>query len=240
MRRPWIKPLALVVLVAGGFLLVRWGPLARYVEPQEIAGFLRGLGSASWAPVVFVGVYVVGTALGLPGSVLTLAGGAVFGVFLGSALNWLGATLGALVAFLAARYLGRETVARVLRGRVAALDEKVGEHGFRAVLYLRLIPLVPFNGLNFGAGLTRVRLRDYALATAVGIVPGTIVYTYFADALIQGSSEARARALVNFAIAAAALIAFTLVTERVRRRIARPSPASSAAEQSPPPPTRSS
>lgn len=233
-------------------MLVRWGPLARYVEPEAIANFFRGLGGPSWAPALFVFAYVLGTAVGVPGTALTLAGGAIFGVGFGSALNWAGAVVGALLAFLVARHLGREWVARFLRGRVATLDERVGEHGFRAILYLRLIPLVPFNGLNFGAGLTRVRLRDYVLATAVGIVPGTIVYTYFADALIQGSREARARALVNFAIAAAVLIAFTFLTEQVRRRIARGTPrrsprrsprpgrASSAGEQSPPPPTRNS
>ncbi len=221
MRRSWLRPVALLALIVGGLALVRWGPLAETVRPEAVAGFFRDLGGPWWAPVAFVGLYVFGTTFGVPGSALTLAGGAIFGVALGTAVNWLGATLGATLAFVAARALGREWVARFLRGRAASLDERIGSHGFRTVLYLRLIPLVPFNGLNFGAGITRVRARDYVLATALGIVPGCVVYTYFADALIRGSAEARTSAFINFAIAAAALVAFTLLTDFVRRRIER-------------------
>lgn len=220
MRRFGWKPLALVVLIAGGLLLVR-GPLAPYVQPERIVGFFRGLGAPWWAPAAFVAAYALGTTLGAPGTLLTFAGGAIFGVAWGSGWNWLGASLGAVLAFVAARTLGRGFVARVLRGRAASLDQRIGAHGFRTILTLRLIPLIPFNGLNFGAGLTRVSLRDYALATAIGIIPGTVIYTYFADAILRGSQEARGQALMNFALAAFALIALTVVTDLVRRRLQR-------------------
>lgn len=220
MRRSLWKPLLLVALIAGGLVLVR-GPLAPYVQPARIAEFFRALGDPWWAPAALVAAYALGTTLGVPGTVLTFAGGAIFGFAWGSVWNWLGASLGALLAFAAARTLGRGFVARVLRGRVAALDERIGARGFQTVFYLRLIPLIPFNGLNFGAGLTRVRFRDYALATVLGIIPGTVIYTYFADAILRGSQEARGRALLHFSIAAGGLIAFTWITDLVRRRLQR-------------------
>lgn len=216
----WWKPLALVVLIAGGLWLVR-GPLAPYVQADRIVAFFRGLGEPWWAPAAFVAAYALGTTLGAPGTVLTFAGGAIFGVALGSVVNWAGASLGALLAFTVARTLGRDLVARIVRGRAAALDRQIGDHGFRTILYLRLIPLVPFNGLNFGAGLTRVRWRDYALGTTIGIVPGVVIYTYFADAIIRGSGAARTEALIHFAIAAGALIAFTVIIDLLRKRLQR-------------------
>ena len=221
MNRPWVKALAFVLIVAGGLALIRWGPLARYVDAESIAAFFRSLGRPWWAPLAFVAAYALGTTLGAPGTALTFAGGAIFGVGLGSLVNWAGASLGALLAFAVARTLGRDLVARIVRGRAAALDRQIGDHGFRTILYLRLIPLVPFNGLNFGAGLTRVRGRDYALGTTIGIVPGVVIYTYFADAIIRGSGAARTEALFHFAIAAGALIAFTVLVDLLRKRLQR-------------------
>jgi uncharacterized membrane protein YdjX (TVP38/TMEM64 family) len=220
-RRLGLRVALLVVIFVGGAALFRWTPLAGYARPQVIAEFFRGLGTPWWSPLVFVPLYAAGTALGLPGMIPTLAGGAIFGVARGMLYNTLGANLGALGAFLLARYLGRDFVARLLKGRAANLDHKIGEHGFGTILYLRLIPLVPFNALNFAAGISRVRLRDYVLGTLIGMLPGTLVYTYFADALIRGTSEARRQAFLDFLAAAALLVAFTVATDWVRRRRGR-------------------
>ncbi len=159
-----------------------------------------------------------GVAFGMPGTIPTLAGGAIFGIARGMLFNTIGANLGALLAFLLARYLGRDFVARVLKGKGATLDEKIGEHGLGTILYLRLIPLVPFNALNFGAGISRVSLRDYVLGSLIGMLPGTLVYTYFADALIRGTGEAKREAFLHFLLAAGLLVAFTLITGWIRRR----------------------
>lgn len=218
-RRPrWLRLVLLVAIVVGGILLFRYTPLADHVRPREVARFFRELGDPWWAPAVFIPFYALGTALGLPGTIPTLAGGAIFGVLRGTLFNWIGANLGAVLAFLLARHLGRDFVARVLRGRAADLDRRIGDHGFRTMLYLRLIPVVPFNGLNFGAGISRISLRDYVLGSAIGMLPGTFVYTYFADALIRGTAAARREAFIHFLLAAAALVAFTLITDWIRRR----------------------
>lgn len=220
-RSAWSRTFKLVLLAAiffGGIAVFRWTPLSEYADPREIAGFFRGLGTPWWSPLVFILLYAIATALGAPGVVPTLAGGAIFGVLRGMLYNTIGANVGALLAFLVARYLGRDYIARVLKGRAADLDEKIGEHGFSTILYLRLIPLVPFNALNFGAGISRVSLRDYVLGSLIGMLPGTLVYTYFADALIRGTAAARKEAFLHFLLAAAALVLFTLITGWIRRR----------------------
>ncbi len=217
--------MVLGLIFFGGIALFRWTPLSEYARPQIIAQFFRGLGDPWWAPAVFVPIYAVGVAFGLPGSIPTLAGGAIFGVLRGMLYNTIGANLGALLAFLMARYLGRDFVARVLRGKAAQLDQKIGAHGFGTILYLRLIPLVPFNALNFAAGISKVSLRDYVLGSLIGMLPGTLVYTYFADALIRGTAEAREEAFLHFLLAAGLLVAFTLITGWIRRRRGDPSEA---------------
>lgn len=221
-RSAWSRIVKLVLLAAiffGGIALFRWTPLSEYAEPRAIAEFFRGLGTPWWSPLVFILLYALATAVGVPGVVPTLAGGAIFGVVRGMLYNTIGANLGGLLAFLVARYLGRDYIARVLKGRAADLDEKIGEHGFRTILYLRLIPLVPFNALNFGAGISRVSLRDYILGSFIGMLPGTLVYTYFADALIRGTAAARKEAFLHFLLAAGALVLFTLITGWIRRRL---------------------
>jgi uncharacterized membrane protein YdjX (TVP38/TMEM64 family) len=220
-KRLRLRLLVLVAVVLGGFLLFRWGPLADYAEPERIAGFFRSLGTPWWSPLVFVPLYAVSVAFGMPGTIPTLAGGAIFGVARGMLYNTIGANLGALLAFLLARYLGRDFVARILKGRAATLDEKIGEHGFGTILYLSLIPLVTFNALNFGAGISRVSLRHYVLGSLIGMLPGTLVYTYFADALILGTGEARREAFLHFLLAASLLVGFTVLTGWIRRKRAR-------------------
>lgn len=218
----WRQALKLGLLAAiffGGIAVFRWTPLADYADARAVAEFFRGLGDPWWSPLVFVPVYALATAIGVPGSVPTLAGGAIYGVARGMLYNTIGANLGALAAFLLARYLGRDFVVRVLKGRAADLDEKIGDHGFSTILYLRLIPLIPFNALNFAAGVSRVSLRHYVLGSVIGMLPGTLVYTYFADALIRGTAAARKEAFLHFALAAGALVLFTLITGWVRRRL---------------------
>lgn len=124
--------------------------------------------------MLFVVAYAVTAGFGLPATAFTLAGGAIFGTALGSLLNWIGATLGALTAYGLARQLGSSAVRNLLGRHARLLESLTGKTGFAALLRLRLIPIVPFNALNFAAGLAPVPFRSYALSTALGIIPGTI------------------------------------------------------------------
>lgn len=138
------------------------------------------------APMVYVAVYVIATFVFVPGAPLTIAGGALFGSVFGTLYTVIGATIGASLAFLLSRFLGRDFVG-ALEGerfkKLAEYDETIEKNGFGAVLFLRFVPLVPFNGLNFALGLTKVKFRDYVLGTIFGIIPGTFAYVYLGDSV---------------------------------------------------------
>lgn len=147
------------------------------------------------APLAFVAFKVGGIAVGLPTSPLTLAGGALFGFPGGLLLNVGGGTLGAVFPFAYARWWGREAVAQRLGGRLAEWDAHVGERGFWAILFVRLVPVVPFTFINFAAGLSKVRFRDFLAATLIGIVPGAGAITYLGASAADGSVKGVAMAL---------------------------------------------
>jgi uncharacterized membrane protein YdjX (TVP38/TMEM64 family) len=206
-----VKLSILVALIALAAVIVRVTPLGSYLTRDGMLALLDGVSASVWAPAVYVVAYAVATAFALPGSVLTIVGGAVFGFGWGALLVTIGANVGANAAFALARGLGREGVEKLIGSRLQGLDRATATHGFIGLLILRLVPLVPFNALNFGSGLTAMRWRDYALATVIGIVPGTLVYVFFADALIQGSTEASAEARTRLFIAAGLLVGLSLI-----------------------------
>lgn len=169
--------LGLFVAAALVFVVTVGGPNRSAIEET-----VRGAGLAG--PLVFLALYVALTLLMFPGSVVTAAAGVLFGPALGTLLAVLGATLGSTGAFLLAKRLGRQQVERIAGRRVNRLDAWLERRGFLAVLYVRLIPVIPFNALNYAAGVTGLSLRDFVAGTALGIVPGT-----FAFAALGGSFE---------------------------------------------------
>jgi uncharacterized membrane protein YdjX (TVP38/TMEM64 family) len=216
-RAPWLRLAALAALVLLAYWAARALGLAGGRDLATTAESIRGLRGRPWIAPAFVAVYAVAAAVGLPATILTLAGGALFGTALGTLLNWAGATIGATLGYLLARWLGRDAVRRLLGRRASLLDRTLGSLGFLGMLRLRLIPLVPFNVLDFAAGLAGVPLRAYVLATAIGIIPGCAVYTFFADALLAGAAGARREALVRVAIASALLLALSFAPTLARR-----------------------
>lgn len=179
---------------------------------------MRGLGPAG--PIAFVLLYAALTVLLVPGSVITAVGGALFGVGLGTLLAVIGASLGATAAFGLGRRLGRAEVEALAGRRVGSLDRWLGRRGFVAVLYLRLVPVVPFNVFNYVAGVTALRLRDYVLGTLLGIIPGA-----FAFAALGGSIRDPKSPTLFLAAGLALLLAVggPLVERLRRRRPGRPS-----------------
>jgi len=130
------------------------------------------------APVVFILIYIAATILFLPGSVFTLAGGVLFGPFLGVLYNLVGATIGAAISFLIARYVASDWVSNKSGGTVKQLINGVEAEGWRFVAFVRLVPLFPFNILNYALGLTKIRFIEYVVATFLFIIPGAAAYTY--------------------------------------------------------------
>lgn len=173
-RPAWTRLAVLVVLVA---VLASWVALGGGADLlRDVRQWVDSLGL--WGPVVFAVCYALAVTALLPGSVLTASAGALFGLTLGTAAVLVGATVGAALSFGLARWLGRPVVARYAgSGRLARLDSYLTRRGFAAVLLVRLVPLFPFSVINYGAGVAGVRFSSYLAATALGIIPGTVVYT---------------------------------------------------------------
>jgi uncharacterized membrane protein YdjX (TVP38/TMEM64 family) len=204
--RPWLKPALLAAAITA--LIV----LAKVFDAQGalkgVLAWISGLGPLG--PVIFVGIYVVATVLFLPGSVLTLGAGVVFGVIEGSIVVSIAATLGATCAFLVDKF--------------RAVDEAVAREGWKIVGLTRLSPIFPFNLLNYAYGVTRVSLRDYFFASWIGMIPGTVMYVYIGSlagdlAMIGTGHRARTRAeWALYVVGLLATVAVTVYVTRIARR----------------------
>ena len=219
-KKTWLAPVVAIAAIAALALAGR--QLGGIVG--EAARRIEGLGA--WAPLVFVLAYALAAVALLPGSVLTLAGGAIFGLWRGVLYVFAGATLGACAAFLVARYLARAAVERRLarHPRFAAVDRAVAREGRKIVFLLRLSPVFPFNLLNYALGLTRVSFTDYAIAS-LGMLPGTILYVYYGKVLgdvarvAAGAGSRRdAGYWTVLALGLLATVAVTFVVTRTARR----------------------
>lgn len=146
------------------------------LDASALEAWVKEAGSAG--PVVFMVIYAVGTVFFLPGSVLTLAGGALFGPVLGTFYNLTAATLGAMVSFVAARYLAHDWVEKKTGGGIKQLKQGVEGEGWKFVAFVRLVPVFPFNLLNYALGLTKIKFSHYSIATYIFMLPGAIAYTY--------------------------------------------------------------
>lgn len=207
----------LVLLVAAGAAAAAFTPLGDYLSREGVSQGIEWLRASRAAPLLYIAIYALATALAIPGSILTLAGGAMFGLVGGTIYTTIGANLGANAAFGVGRFLGRDGIRRLAGGRLDALDRATENYGFRGLLPFRLIPAVPFNALNFGSGLTSIGWSTYAAATAIGIFPGTVVYTMFADALLAGSQGASRDALLRVLLSGGLLILLSLLPAIARR-----------------------
>ncbi len=193
--------------------------IAEGVNPQNwLLNALQWIDSlGTVGAIAFILLYVVATVAFLPGSILTLGAGVVFGVVLGSIYVFIGATLGATAAFLVGRYLARGWVSKKIAGnqRFKAIDEAVGKEGLKIVILTRLSPVFPFNLLNYGYGITGVSLKDYVIGS-LGMIPGTIMYVYIgslAGSLATIGAEAgQANPTVQWAIRIIGFIATVTVT----------------------------
>lgn len=214
--------LVAVAALAGLFFFGRSlvGLVPRFAE------WVEGLGG--WGPAAFVGGYLLATVALVPGSALTLLAGAVFGLVRGTLYVLLGATLGATAAFLVARYLARPAVRKRVEKspRFAGIDRAIGDQGWKLVLLLRLSPLIPFNLLNYGLGVTRVRLSHYLIGS-IGMVPGTVLYVYYGRVAgeVAAAAGGTSRGVEYYALLGLGLLATIaatwMVTRAARRELER-------------------
>lgn len=204
---------------------------ARYFDaPALLRTALEAIARlGAWGPVLFALLYVAATVLFLPGSILTLGAGVVFGLARGAIIVSISATLGATAAFLVGRYVARDWVAGKIEGnpKFKAIDEAVAREGWKIVGLTRLSPVFPFNLLNYAFGLTRVSLSHYVIASWIGMMPGTVMYVYLGSVAgtLAAGGGGRSRTPAEWALYAvglAATIGVTVyVTRLARRALAR-------------------
>ena len=210
-----MRRIGLLLILAIGI-----GTALVYREHISVAALEQWLGQLGWAaPLVFIAGYAIATVFFMPGLLFTLAGGALFGPVFGTLYNLAGATLGAMLAFLAARYIASDWATRRAGKRLRQLVEGVENEGWRFVAFVRLVPLFPFNVLNYALGLTRIRLLTYVVTSFVFMAPGGAAYTYLGYAgreLVAGGEDIVKKALL--AIAVVATVAFgSRIIMRLRR-----------------------
>lgn len=208
---------ALLLLLLAGITAAWYG--RDYLSADTLTAFISELG---WiAPLVFVAGYIIATVFFLPGLLFTLAGGALFGPLYGTIYSLTGATIGATLAFLLARYIAYDWVAQRTGKRLRQLVDGVEEEGWRFVAFVRLVPLFPFNLLNYALGLTRIRLSHYVITSFIFMLPGGAAYTYLGHAgrevAAGGENVIRTGLLALAAVATLAFVSRIILKLRRRR-----------------------
>lgn len=218
---PW-KWMAAGLAVAAAIVAVKFLPVADWVK-----GFNEWVKSfGPWGVVFYIGVYALATVLFVPGWILTVGAGVAFGLFWGTFAALIGATIGAMFAFLIARYVARGAVSKRFgkNKKFRAIDDAIGQQGWKMVGLLRLSPLVPFNLSNYLYGLTAIAFVPYFLATLVGMLPGTVLYVYLGTIGkigLEASKGTAGKSTLEYlflGVGLAATIVVTILVTRAARR----------------------
>ena len=176
----YIKIGIIVVLVGGSIWL-----LMKHAEWFENPALVKAevVQWGAWGPLVYMLLYAVGPSFLVPGAVMTIAGGLAFGTTWGSVYSLIGADVGAIVACAAGRVLGKSFVEGIVGERFNTMLKRIARNGFHIILYLRIVPVIPYNALNLLAGASPITFHDYFWASMIGMIPGTILFAFLGDAL---------------------------------------------------------
>lgn len=183
--------LIVICVVATAIALVWAGSL----DPERLQTWLAAAGI--WAPLIYLLLYTLGTLLILPSTALNLSGGAIFGSVWGMVWTSVGAILAAVIAFWVARTVGHEAVARRLSGRWEAMDAEIRQGAVFYMFAVRLVPVLPYGLVNFAAGLTSIRFRDYLLGTTIGTVPSVLPFVLLGSSGVQAVQTGQVLPLVG-------------------------------------------
>ncbi len=182
----WIRILILMAIIAIIAIVFRLTPLKiSDFKPEKIRDFILSFGI--WAPIVFMVIYALrGAVLVIPVGVMSLAGGLAFGKWFGTIYILIGATLGASLSFMIARVFGRKFIEHfewLHKGRIKSFDDSIEKNGFRMMIFMRLIPLFQYDAVNFGAGLSKIKFRDFFIASFIGMAPGGFINAMLGSSL---------------------------------------------------------
>ena len=208
---------ALIIVGVAAFLFLR----SRGIHPQQIAQWLRAIGDRWWAPVAFIGLYIAFNVFLIPATILTLTAGVVWGWLTGGLWVLAASTVASTVPYFIGRS-GARWAEELLERRAARIHRALRNEGFMSLLLMRLVPIVPYNILNYASGVAGIKVRDYLLATFIGTIPGIFIFTYLASSIASGLVSPRA-AFVRILIAGALLGALALASRffagRVKARL---------------------
>ncbi len=209
-----LKFLLLVAIIAAAVIFFR----VFSITPEQAVVQLRGLTTqfGVMAPVVFMLIYILGTVLFFPGSILTIIGGVLFGPVLGTFINLTGATIGATFSFIIARYFCGNWAENKTAGKIKTLKSGIEKEGWRFVVVMRLVPLVPFNALNYALGLTKIPVSHNFIASYIAMFPGCFAYTYLGHAGAEATKSTEA--LINNGLIALALLAMAAYLPRLIKK----------------------
>lgn len=204
----------LLIFVIAAVALLGWKYRAA-LDPEVLRDWIQGFGAAG--PFLYVLLYALNTVTLMPPiAILSLAAGLAFGKGIGFIALMGGALLGTTATFFLSRYLGRGFVEKRIQGRFKSLDEKLGQRGFPMVLFFRAVPIVPYEVLNYVAGLSKIRFRDYFWATLLGFIPGVTISVFFGDSL--ASLRSHPERFILALVALILLFVIPIVYMKVRRR----------------------
>lgn len=177
-----IKILILISFIIAAVVSIKASGLDQYLDQERLREWISSYGA--WGPIAYILFYSIAPSLMLPGVPITVAGGILFGPVGGTIYTSIGATIGASIAFLISRYMGRGWIDAMLKDKWKELDAEVERQGWKVVAFTRLIPLFPFNMLNYAFGLTRIRFSHYFLASFIFMLPGIAAYIVFSSSLL--------------------------------------------------------
>ena len=216
-----IKASLLVAFIMAAVYIVRFTSVKDLLTRETLGNLLDAAGF--WAPLAFMVIYTVGICFFVPGTLLTALGAAIFGAYWGFLYVWIGAMAGATAAFWIGRTLGREFAASLIGDRLKKYDDAIERNGFATVLYLRLV-YFPFTAMNFGMGLTKVRFWDYFLGTALGIIVGTFIFTFFVGTLKEVWASGKWEQLLSFRVFfSVGLFVFSLFIPKIIKKFKKES-----------------
>lgn len=204
-RRGLVVLLVIVALLAMAAAW-RWTPLSEVLAPEAAAALLRGLGQHPLGGVVMVATFVAGSLVAVPVTLLFIVTGSVFGIWLGAAYGLAGAVAAAVVNYAIGSMMGRESLRRLGEGRINRLSRRLARRGVLAVIVLRVVPVAPFTVINLVAGASHIRFRDYLVGTIVGMAPGALALTAFADRLIAAIARPDLPTVAGFLAVAVVVI----------------------------------
>lgn len=221
-RHLLLRFLVLVVIVGAGFAVLRWTPLADYLTVEKVSALLSRLRGAWWAPLALMASYLILCPLGVPATPMMIAGGMVFGIVLGSVYNVIGVFLGGAATYYLGRGLGRDFVLHLAGNRLKKVERTIARRGFWGLVGVRFLPL-PYPLVNYCAALAGVPPGLFLITTAIGLIPGVTVFTYFAALLTRAASGNRSGIIIQFIVASVLLLLLTFIPQvwTTRKRRAR-------------------